>query len=297
MGDTTDGSSSAAQSAQNNDNQDDASPGFFSRVFDALSPSSDAAEPDTQAVTPSSTAMQTLGLLNLRRMRVEDVMVPKADIIAVPLNIARNELVQLFRDCGKTRLPVFDGTLDTPIGFVNLKDFALKHGFNQTKAGYKLNALVRPLLFVPPSMQLGILLQKMQAERTHMALVIDEYGGTDGLVTIEDLIEQVVGAIEDEHDHEEVKSWVPEAPGVYLARAKTGLEEFENEIGMSLTDHAEIDEEEVDTLGGLIFMLSGHVPVRGEVIRHPVGVEFEVLEADPRKIKRLRVRLPNAQDG
>jgi len=250
MGDTTDGSSTAAQSALD-DTGNDIPKGFFSRVFDALSPTTDAPEKD-EPITPTPQAVQTLGLLNLRRMRVEDVMVP----------------------------------------FVNLKDFALKHGFSKAKSDYELQALVRPLLFVPPSMQLGILLQKMQTERTHMALVIDEYGGTDGLVTIEDLIEQVVGAIEDEHDHEEVKSWVREAPGVYLARAKTALDDFEAEIGMALTAHEEIDEEEVDTLGGLVFMLSGHVPVRGEVIQHPEGVEFEVLDADPRKIKRLRVRLP-----
>jgi len=296
MGDTSDGSSSVAQSAQDSTN-DDAKKGFFGRVLGALSPASDQETDEKQPQNASTVPSQTLGLLNLRRMRVEDVMVPKADIIAVSLNIARDELVQVFRDCGLTRLPVFDGTLDTPIGFVNLKDFALKHGFIETNGSYALQPLVRPLLFVPPSMQLGILLQKMQAERTHMALVIDEYGGTDGLVTIEDLIEQVVGAIEDEHDHEEVKSWVREAPGIYLARAKTGLEDFEAEIGMALTEHDEIDEEEVDTLGGLVFMLSGHVPVRGEVIPHPNGVEFEVLDADPRRIKRLRVRLPQANEG
>jgi len=195
MGDTTDGSSTAAQSALD-DTGNDIPKGFFSRVFDALSPTTDAPEKD-EPITPTPQAVQTLGLLNLRRMRVEDVMVPKADIVAVSKNIASDELVQVFRDCGLTRLPVFDGTLDTPIGFVNLKDFALKHGFSKAKSDYELQALVRPLLFVPPSMQLGILLQKMQTERTHMALVIDEYGGTDGLVTIEDLIEQVVGAIEE----------------------------------------------------------------------------------------------------
>ena len=296
MGDTTDGSSNAAQSAQQNIG-DETQMGFFSRVFKALSPKTSAPEQEDQPISISPQAAQTLGLLNLRRMRVEDVMVPKADIVAVSKNIESDELVKVFRDCGLTRLPVFDGTLDTPIGFVNLKDFALKHGFSKTKGGYELQALVRPLLYVPPSMQLGILLQKMQTERTHMALVIDEYGGTDGLVTIEDLIEQVVGAIEDEHDHEEVKSWVREAPGVYLARAKTGLDDFEAEIGMALTAHDEIDEEDVDTLGGLVFMLSGHVPVRGEVIQHPDGVEFEVLDADPRKIKRLRVRLPQSKDA
>jgi len=143
-------------------------------------------------------------------------------------------------------------------------------------------------------MPLGILLTKMQADRTHMALVIDEYGGTDGLVTIEDLIEQVVGEIEDEHDVDEAQNFVCEKPGVYLAQATTPLEEFEAEIGMDLTAHDLIDEEEVDTLGGLVFMLSGHVPARGEVIPHPDGPEFEVIDADPRRIKRLRVRMPHA---
>ena len=124
-----------------------------------------------------------------------------------------------------------------------------------------------------------------------MALVIDEYGGTDGLVTIEDLIEQVVGEIEDEHDIEEAKSWVMEKPGCYMAQARTELDDFEEEIGMKLTEHHAIDEEEVDTLGGLVTMLAGHLPARGEVILHPDGPEFEVVDADPRRIKRLRVRL------
>ena len=189
-------------------------------------------------------------------------------------------------------MPVFDGTLDTPLGFVNLKDFALKHGFNGKTAKVDLKKLARPLLFVPPSMPLGILLQKMQAERIHMALVIDEYGGTDGLLTIEDLLEQVVGEIEDEHDIEEAKSWVQEKPGCYVAQAKTSLDEFQVEIGMDLEAHSDIDDEEVETLGGLVFKLLGHVPVRGEVVTHPDGPEFEVLDADPRRIKRLRVRVP-----
>jgi magnesium and cobalt transporter len=138
---------------------------------------------------------------------------------------------------------------------------------------------------------LAVLLQKMQADRIHMALVIDEYGGTDGLVTIEDLLETVVGEIDDEHDVAEVSNFVQEKPGVWLVQATTPLEEFEAEIGMDLTAHDEIDPEEVDTLGGLVFMLSGHVPARGEIIQHPDGPEFEVIDADPRRIKRLRVRL------
>lgn len=291
MADTTEPSSSAAQSAPDDQNTTQQG-GFFSRIFDALSPPHGAEDgPDPQPALKISTSPM-LGMLNLRRMRVEDVMVPKADIRAVSANISKDELVDVFRDCGLTRLPVFDGTLDTPLGFTNLKDIALRYGFNGETPDFDLRAMLRPLLFVPPSMPLGILLQKMQAERTHMALVIDEYGGTDGLVTIEDLIEQVVGAIEDEHDVEEAKSWVHEAPGIYVALAKTALDDFETEIGRALTDHAEIDEEEVETLGGLVSMLCGHVPVRGEVVPHPNGVEFEVLDADPRRVKRLRVRVP-----
>jgi len=130
-----------------------------------------------------------------------------------------------------------------------------------------------------------------------MALVIDEYGGTDGLVTIEDLIEQVVGEIEDEHDIEETKSWVLERPGIYLAQARTELDDFEEEIGIKLTASDEIDDEEIETLGGLVTLLAGHLPARGEVITHPDGPEFEVIDADPRRIKRLRVCLPSAKHG
>jgi magnesium and cobalt transporter len=221
------------------------------------------------------------------------VAIPKADIVAVPIDITKEQLVQVFRDTGMTRLPVYEGTLDTPQGFVHLKDFALRHGFNQDGA-FSLKDEMRPLLYVPPSMRIGVLLQKMQAERRHMALVIDEYGGVDGLVTIEDLIEQVVGDIDDEHDIDEDNAWVEEKPGCYIALAKTPLEEFEAEIGQSLTDVDTVDEEEIDTLGGLVFMLLGRVPVRGEVIEHPSGTVIEVVDADPRRIKRLRVRTAEA---
>lgn len=300
MGDTGDGHSSAAQRAQNentDDGTDGESRGFFSRIVDAFNPTSDAEIDNGEQPRVSVVASPTLGMLNLRRMRVEDVSIPKADIVAVAVTVTKDDLVQVFRESGLTRVPVYDGTLDTPIGFANLKDFALRHGFNGDSKDFDLRKMIRPLLFVPPSMPLGVLLQKMQAERIHMALVIDEYGGTDGLVTIEDLIEQVVGAIEDEHDIDEAKSWILEKPGVYSAQAKTDLTEFEAEIGMALTEHEEIDEEEIDTLGGLVFMLSGRVPARGEVIIHPDGLEFEVLDADPRRIKRLRVRTPGAQAG
>ena len=231
------------------------------------------------------------GIWNLRQLRVEDVMVPKADIKSVPVTITKEDLVNVFRESGLTRLPVYNGTLDTPSGFVHLKDIALKHGFNGSGGRLALKTMLRPLLFVPPSMPIGVLLAKMQADRIHMALVVDEYGGTDGLVTIEDLIEQVIGEIEDEHDPDEGAFWVVEKPGCYLAQAKTPLDEFQQEIGRDLSDVAEVDPEEVDTLGGLVFMLLGRVPARGEVINHPAGVEFEIVDADPRRVKRLRAHV------
>tara|TARA_R110002095_G_scaffold203301_1_gene185170 strand:- start:1223 stop:1930 length:708 start_codon:yes stop_codon:yes gene_type:complete len=233
-------------------------------------------------------------MMNLRRMRVDDVSIPKADIVAVSVAADMDELVSVFKESGLTRLPVYDGTLDTPVGLAHLKDLALQYGFNGPATDFDLSAMLRPLLFVPPSMSIGVLLTKMQAERRHMALVIDEYGGVDGLVTIEDLIEQVIGEIEDEHDVDEGKFWTQEKPGIYLALAKTPLEDFEAEIGHSLTDHEDVDEEEIETLGGLVFMLSGRVPARGEVVLHPDGPEFEVIDADPRRIKRLRVRTTGA---
>jgi magnesium and cobalt transporter len=236
-------------------------------------------------------------MINLRRMRVEDVAVPKAEIVAVPITISKDDLVAVFRESGLTRLPVYEGTLDTPVGMAHLKDFALSHGFNGPSERFNLKRMLRPLLFVPPSMPIGILLQKMQSERRHMALVIDEYGGVDGLVTIEDLIEQVIGQIEDEHDTEEDLLWTREASGCYIALAKTPVSDFESELGVQLTEHDDIDGEEIDTLGGLVYMLAGRVPARGEVVPHPAGLDFEVVDADPRRVKRLRVRMPSAVRG
>ncbi|SLN13710.1 Hemolysin C [Roseivivax jejudonensis] len=294
MGDSDD-SSRAAQGAQETDaelNGDHGDGGFFRRFFGF---GAAGEEDEDEAGSGGETSREgLLGLGNLRRMRVEDVSIPKADIIAVPDTITRDDLVQVFRESGLTRLPVYAGTLDTPIGMAHLKDFALKHGFNGRDTRFNLKRLLRPLLFVPPSMPIGVLLTKMQTERRHMALVIDEYGGVDGLVTIEDLIEQVIGQIEDEHDTDEERNFTLERTGCYLALSKTPLEEFEAEIGFDLTDHEDVDGEEIDTLGGLVFMLAGHVPARGEVVPHPGGVEFEVVDADPRRIKRMRVRLPGA---
>jgi magnesium and cobalt transporter len=294
MSSNPDPSSPAAHGAQEED--DDPGPqrqGFFARLFGA----SEDAEPNTSTTGDSAPAngvtvaqMPVLGMSNLRRMRVEDVAIPRAEIESVSADEDLQGLVKVFRDSGMTRLPVYEGTLDSPLGLVHLKDVALRYGFNGKAADFSLRTMLRPLLYVPPSMPIGVLLTKMQTERTHMALVIDEYGGVDGLVTIEDLIEQVIGEIEDEHDIEEAQPWTREGERQWLALARAPLDEFEAELGIALSEVD--DEEEVDTLGGLVFLLSGRVPARGEVVPHPSGVEFEVIDADPRRIKRLRVRVP-----
>ena len=297
MGDTEPGSSTAAQSAPTEPSQNLTEPqktsGFLTRIFSGFSSTpSPETEPTVSNTAPAQVERARLGMLNLRHMRVDDVMVPKADIVAVPSDIKKDDLVAKFRESGNTRLPVYKGTLDTPIGLIHLKDFALIHGFNGNGGRFNLSKMIRPLLFAPPSMPIGVLLQKMQNDRRHMALVIDEYGGVDGLVTLEDLVEQVIGEIEDEHDIEEDVFWTQTGPGAFIAQAKAPLDEFEQAAGMSFTD--DVDDEEIDTIGGLVFLLSGRVPARGEMIPHPSGAEFEIVDADPRRIKRVRVRLPQA---
>ena len=290
MGQSDDGSSNAAQSARETEG-DDSSKGFLERLLTVFGGGEDTDA--TPKIVSAASIVPHGGMANLTRMRVEDVMLPKVEIVAVPIDIGKDDLVEVFRQSGLTRLPVYKDTLDSPMGMIHLKDFALKHGFNGNDAAFKLGGMLRPLLYAPPSMPLGVLLQKMQTDRMHMALVIDEYGGVDGLVTIEDLIEQVIGEIEDEHDIAEGHYWTVEGPGCYLAQSRTPIDEFEAEVGMRLVD--EDDEEEIDTLGGLVFMLAGRVPARGEVVKHPAGLDFEVVDADPRRIKRLRIRIARAK--
>lgn len=288
MGD--DATNAATEPEPSSSDGDGSRPGLIRRLLHAVSPGN-GHEFNGEA-EPELVRLDVPGMSQLRLKRVEEVMLPRAEIVAVPVTTRKEEVIEIFRESGLTRLPVYKETLDTPLGMVHLKDLALQHGFNGGGGRFSLRTMLRPLLYAPPSMPLGVLLQKMQSERMHMALVIDEYGGVDGLVTIEDLIEQVVGEIEDEHDAEEDAHWVLEAPGCYSAAARAPLDEFEAEIGQKLVSVE--DEEEVDTLGGLVFMLAGRVPARGEVIHHPDGPDFEVVDADPRKIKRLRVRLSGA---
>lgn len=265
--------------------------GFLGRILGAFAAGDEAdTAAERQEKAPAMAPAGVPGMVNLRRMRVDDVAIPKAEIAAAPVNATLPELVEMFREHGFSRIPVFRGTLDSPLGLIHLKDLALKYGFGaQVPVKFALRPMLRPLLYVPPSMPIGVLLQQMQQKRTHMALVIDEYGGVDGLVTIEDLIEQVIGEIEDEHDEIEGGLCIAEKPGQWLIQARAPLEDVEAETGLRLASDEE--EDEIDTLGGLIFMLTGRVPVRGEVIPHESGAEFEIVDADPRRIKRVRLRL------
>lgn len=268
--------------------------GFLGRILKSLSPSASGSDDDPpDSMMEAATSAAAPSILNLRRKSVDDVAVTKADIVAVPVTVGLPELVEVFREHGYSRLPVFRGNLDQPLGLVLFKDLAMKHGFaaKGTVPRFALRPLLRPLLYVPGSMPIGALLQQMQQKRIHMALVIDEYGGVDGLVTLEDLVEQVIGAIDDEHDESEDGSWVRERPGQWLVLARTPIGAVEAEIGVKLVSG--VYEEEIDTLGGLLFMLAGHVPQRGEIITDDSGVQFEVIDADARRIKRVRVRLPD----
>ncbi|MGR3641161.1 hemolysin family protein [Alterinioella nitratireducens] len=293
MSSNPDSSSSAAQSAPPEDESADQRPGLFARIFGSASPD-DTPEPEANPSEPhhpvGNGALAAIRMHNLRRLRMDDVSIPRAEITGVANDISMPDLVEVFRQTGYTRLPVYDGTLDTPVGLIHLKDLALGHGFNGKSNDFDVTTMLRPLLYAPPSMPIGVMLQKMQSERIHMALVIDEYGGVDGLVTLEDLIEQIIGEIEDEHDVDEDQLWTDEGGDSWLVLARAPLDEFEEAIGMTLTE--DLDDEEIDTLGGLVFVLTGRVPARGEVIPHPSGAEIEVIDADPRRIKRLRVRLP-----
>ena len=255
--------------------------------------SDDALGPAFEESSPAELAM-VMNILRLRELRVEDVMTPRADIAAVPVDASLEEVMAALSRGSLSRVPVYQETLDDPLGFVHLKDLALTYGVGCAKQNgeFDLREHLRQALFVPASMRIAALMQRMQASRVHMALVIDEFGGVDGLVTIEDLVEQIVGDIEDEHDTEEHAQWRSEAPGVYLVNARADIREFCEAEGVELLP--EDWEEEVDTLGGMVFMLTGRVPTRGEVIAHPTGHEFEVIDADPRRIRRMRLTLRDA---
>jgi CBS domain containing-hemolysin-like protein len=272
-----------------------------------------------------------LRILRFGALRVDDVMVPRADIIAVEENEPIRELLKTFDAAGVSRVPLFHETLDDPRGMVHVKDLmrwlmgdALGRPASEghvpsarampseqpVRVQPRIVAapdlgrvdlsrpiisakLRRPMLYVPPSMPAANLLIRMQSTHIHMALVVDEYGGTDGLVTIEDLVEQIVGDIEDEHDEAEAANVVQDPKLGLVTAARMKVRELEHHLNVKLLKPE--DEADIDTLGGLIFALLGRVPARGELIRHPAGIEFEVLDADPRRVKKLRVHTPRVE--
>lgn len=225
-------------------------------------------------------------------LTVADVMIPRADITAVELATSFAELIAAFAESEHTRLPVYRETLDDPIGLVHLKDVfhLIAEPTERQAAGTEpLRKIKRDTLYVPPSMRAADLLLRMQTTRTHMAMVIDEFGGLDGLVTLEDVLEGVVGEIDDEHDEAQHTQISLRAGGVYDIDARAPLEDLEAALGTRLITE-DMDDEDIDTAGGLVAALAGRLPQRGEVIAHPAGFDFEVTDADPRRIKRLRAR-------
>jgi len=230
-------------------------------------------------------------VLGLRDITAYDVMVPRADIVAVEQSLMLSEAAKVMGDAAHSRMPIYRGTLDDVIGMIHLKD-VVRH-LNRGK-DVPVSELAREVTFVAPSSRALDLLQEMRMTRRHLALVVDEYGGIDGLITIEDLVEEIVGEIVDEHDVEEGPKLEEKSDGTILADARATVEEFEALVGPVLTED---EREEIDTLGGLVFSLAGRVATRGEVIRHPAGLDFEVVAADPRRLRTLRVRRrPNAVD-
>jgi CBS domain containing-hemolysin-like protein len=246
-------------------------------------------------------------ILRFGKLTVEDVMVPRADIIAVEDTITIAELMRVFREAEHSRLPVYTETLDDPRGMIHIRDLMswITTAGEKDEANLDLGAvdlastigainIIREILYVPPSMPVLDLLLRMQSSRLHLALVVDEYGGTDGLVSIEDLIEEVVGEIDDEHDVAEEPLIREDTRHGFIADARTPIEVLEQRFGIDLLSPEQ--EEDIDTIGGLVFALAGRIPARGERVHHPSGIEFEVLDADPRLIKKLRIHTPKQHE-
>ena len=253
------------------------------------------AESEEASATPISGDERVMlaNLLKQRHRTTYDVMVPRADIVAVEVGTSLQELLKVMGKVGHSRLPVYRGTLDDAVGLVHIKDVLPRTAKAER---FKLESITRRVLFAAPSMRVLDLLLEMRESRIHMALVVDEFGGIDGLITIEDLVEEIVGEIEDEHDVAELPKLVDRPDGSLIADARTTVEAFEERVGRFLSE--EEREEDIDTLGGLVFYLADRIPGRGELILHPgSGISFEVMDADPRRIKRLRVRNLSSRSG
>ncbi|MEM9224959.1 MAG: hemolysin family protein [Pseudomonadota bacterium] len=273
------------------DNPEDLPPpggllGFFRR---ARARNGDTVLSEEPPSTPEQKEMR-LRLSEFENAKVDDVMIPRAEVVGVELATSLKDLIDIFAEATHSRLPVYRETLDDPVGLVHIKDvvgeIARANGDGPDDEDRPLERLRRDILFVPDSMRVTDLLVKMQATRIHLALVVDEYGGTDGLVSLEDLVEEIVGDIEDEHD-ENIAMLVRRGRLTWEVDARMEIDDFQNETELNL----DLEEHEVDTLGGVVFALAGRVPLRGEILKHPNGIDIEVLDADARRIHRLIIRL------
>jgi len=266
-------------------------------------------EDDGTAFTPRERAMLQR-VLQFKELRLEDVMVPRVDIVAMDESEVLADLMALFAKAGHSRIPVYRDTLDEPFGMVHVKDLmgwimargkagdggsALNLGGVDLSTTIAASGIVRDLIFAPASMSALDLLVRMQSRHIHLALIIDEHGGTDGLVSIEDLLEEVVGNIEDEHDADDAPMIAEDAEG-FVADARADIDDVAARIGRPLT--GENGDDDMDTIGGLIFAMLGRIPALGEIVAHPAGVGFEILDANERRVKKVRIRLtdPDAAD-
>lgn len=229
-------------------------------------------------------------VLRLRGITADDVMVPRADIVAMSAAIGFEDALALLRRENHSRLPVYGEQLDDVLGMIHIKDLM---AFSGEPDSFRVQSMLRQPLMVAPQLPVLDLLLQMRQRRIHLALVIDEYGGVDGLVTIEDLVETIVGDISDEHDEPAAVMLVGRHDGTFDVDARMEIEEFEARLGPVLTDTER--QSDIDTVGGLVFMLAGHVPARGEILTHESGLEFRVLDADARHIRKVRVKLAERQ--
>src|SRR5690349_5456589 len=266
---------------------EDAEPTLREEIEDAIDEAEDS-RPVAGDLTPPERQMLR-NLLHFGEQTAGDICVTRGDIVAVPSNLSFDQLVSAFADAGHSRLPVYRESLDEVTGMVHIKDvFVANHDPSRDRS---LPALMREPLFVPESMGVIELLARMRAERVHLAIVVDEFGGTEGLVTIEDVVEEIVGEIEDEHDEAGAGMLTMLDEGLWEADARVELEELAQTVDPRLSSK----DDEVDTLGGLVFLLAGHIPAKGECVAHPSGWRLETVDSDPRKITRVRLHAPDAR--
>ena len=263
---------------------EESEPTLRGQIEEAIEEAEDS-RPVAGDLSPSERQMLR-NLLHFGDQTAGDIAVTRGDIIAVPLDISFDKLISAFADAGHSRLPVYGESLDEVVGMVHIKDVFIAD-FDPSR-DRTMAALMREPLFVPESMGVIELLARMRAQRTHLAIVVDEFGGTEGLVTIEDVVEEIVGEIEDEHDEAEAGMLTMLDDGLWEADARVELEELAEAIDPRLSSK----EDEVDTLGGLIFLLAGHIPAKGECITHPSGWKLEAVDSDPRRIIRVRLHAP-----